>query len=291
MGQQLDSKTGSTVSKVDRRPTASAFHWTAGDVPANPLGPRLAVTVERRVIPRLILAHGLRPSLMRAAERLAIPQMVDAFAQMVMSPDESASIQFCETLLAQGAPAELLYAELLGPTARRLGRLWDCDARSLFDVAQGLSQLQYLVATFADKFRGSGAPPTCGRRALLMPYPGDEHTFGLSMVQQHFIKDGWQLWSDHPSTIEAVGDLVRAVNFDLVGFSIARLSEPRRVATAIRLIRSASCNPDLAIMAGGAALIDQPALVAIIGADATALDGRRAVRHMAAYRPKLAVAG
>jgi MerR family transcriptional regulator, light-induced transcriptional regulator len=48
------------------------------------------------------------------------------------------------------------------------------------------------------------------------------------------------------------------------------------IATLIRLVRRESCNPGIGVMVGGRVVAEKPELTALVGADATATDGRQA---------------
>ena len=66
----------------------------------------------------------------------------------------------------------------------------------------------------------SGIALPTGRRVLLLPGPGEQHTFGLSMVAEFFRRSGWEVvGGTGPESL----DPVRAVRdewFDVVGISV-----------------------------------------------------------------------
>lgn len=181
------------------------------------------------------------------------------------------------SLQRAGVPPELIYDELLIPIARDLGRKWEEDECDFVDVTNGVWQLQNAQRALSPAFRGRGSASVSGPHVALMPLPGEQHTFGVTIVADHFARAGWQTWCGRVSSAEQAAALVQDRHFDLVGLSVAC---DEHIAVAERLIaqlRQRSLNPQMAIMVGGSRLLDDPALARRIGADGTAATGRQAV--------------
>lgn len=70
--------------------------------------------------------------------------------------------------------------------------------------------------------------------------------------------------------------MVRDDWFDVVGLSIGNDRSLKGAKKQIADLRAASLNPNLAILVGGAVLLENPDLAKEIGADATTADGRDA---------------
>jgi hypothetical protein len=64
--------------------------------------------------------------------------------------------------------------------------------------------------------------------------------------------------------------------FGVAGFSLSCDDHLSALAVLIRDIRRASRNPGIGILVGGPLFLDNPSLVTLVGADATASDGRQA---------------
>jgi methanogenic corrinoid protein MtbC1 len=112
---------------------------------------------------------------------------------------------------------------------------------------------------------------------MLMPLPGEQHTFGLSMLSDFFTRAGWHTWSGTVADAGELNAMVRGDWIDLIGFSLshdALLDDARRHIAAIR---RASRNPAVVIMVGGLPFAEDAGLALEIGADGTALDGAQAV--------------
>ena len=65
--------------------------------------------------------------------------------------------------------------------------------------------------------------------------------------------------------------------YAVVGFSVGSVVRLDALAEAIRKVRRLSRNRAIGVMVGGPVFLERPELVAMIGADATATDGRQAV--------------
>lgn len=244
---------------------------------------KLSRLIEDDIIPRLLLANRVRQpatATNKVAKQSLLSRHVGEFSDLVVQADASVSFSYFDAMLENGAAIEDLYIELLAPTARRLGELWDKDINDFFDVTRGLSHLQQIVRQHSAAFDNDIGQPIRTGRVLLMTLPGEQHTLGITIVDEFFRRDGWQVWSDPPASIDHVVDIVSDQWLDVVGFSISRTARVSELTAAIRLIRQSSFNPKLTVLVGGKPFIDQPDLVGTVGADATAIDGRHAVQQV-----------
>jgi methanogenic corrinoid protein MtbC1 len=118
--------------------------------------------------------------------------------------------------------------------------------------------------------------PSDGRRVLLMPAPGEQHTFGLTIVADFFRRAGWQVVGGvGDSSLDPVA-LVRVEWFDVLGISCGAHGRLDWLKTGIGAVRQASRNKAIGVMVGGPIFTETPSLAADVGADATAVDGRQA---------------
>lgn len=268
-------------------PSASHPRWTRS-LQGNPTDTkrvarpglaRLTQAVETEIVPRLLLAGRITPP--TATGLIAAPAdsvQVVALTKLVLASDPAAASAFVEALHADGQPLESLYLDLLTPTARRLGRMWDDDTASFADVTLALQQLRGVLRDFSAEF----APPVPAsrgprRRVLLVPVPGETHGFGLAMVADFFRRAGWDVASGPVASRTELTGMVGRETFAILGFSVGCDDSLDALATAIRAVRRASCNRAIGIMVGGPVFIDHPELAALVGADATAADGRQAI--------------
>lgn len=241
--------------------------------------------VANTVVPRLLLGSRTESETQASALRTLTPvtlEHVGEFAELVISRDIIESTRYFEAMRANGATVEVLFQDLLAPVARRLGELWDEDINDFIDVTRGVAQLQQIVRDYSVAFHSEARQPIANRRALLMPMPGEQHNFGIAVVGEHFRRAGWHVWGGPPHSLEDVLELVGGQWFDVIGLSVSRLDNTLQLSADIARIRQRSLNRTALVQIGGKPFTDNPALVASVGADATAIDGRQAVLQISA---------
>ncbi len=237
---------------------------------------RLTRTGALGVIPRLLVAPQA-PGAPAVAGRVVSAEHVADLVGVVLSRGEPEAVAFVAAMHDQGAAAESLYLDLLAPAARRLGEMWEDDTCDFTDVTIGLWRLQNTMRELSPSFLRAADTRTNGSRVLLVPLPGEDHTFGLSMVYEFFRRAGWNAWSGPVESSADLRGLVRREWVEVIGFSLACDEKLDAVRTEIRSVRRASMNPGLAVLVGGPGFTANPSLAAEVGADGTATDGRQAV--------------
>jgi methanogenic corrinoid protein MtbC1 len=239
---------------------------------------RLVQTIEHDIIPRLVRAHpqaaGSGADLV--PDRRPLDADVESFSALVMARDDAGISAFISTLRARGTSVETLFVDLLAPAARYLGALWEDDRCHFADVTVGLGRLQQIMRGLSSAFGTEIEPPVGGRRALLLPSPGDQHTFGLSMVAEFFARAGWEVAGLIDPMPALVQDKVHNEWFDLVGISAGSSTRLDGLQACIASVRRHSHNRSVAVMVGGPLFALNPELVVTVGADGTCSDARHA---------------
>ena len=236
----------------------------------------LTRTVELDVIPRLLIAHPA-PAVPAASGLLVTAAHVVDLVALVLSRGKLEAAAFVEGMHDQGALPESLYLDLLAPAARRLDEMWDDDVCDFTEVTVGLWRLQNMMRELSPFFQRSAASRPDAPRALLVLLPGEDHTFGLSMVHEFFRRAGWDAWSGPVASSADLRGMVRREWVEVIGFSLACDEKLDAVRAEIRSVRRASKNPGLGVLVGGPGFTANPSLSAEVGADGTATDGRQAV--------------
>ena len=239
----------------------------------------LSRTIEQEIVPRLVLARRAAPAQPVQPPPGTAPVQAgeaDALAQLAIAHDPAGARSFVEAVLARGTVLETLYLDLLAPAARRLGEMWSDDQCDFTQVTTGLWCLHHLL-----RETGNDPPDPLlrrenDRRILLVPVPGEQHTFGLAMVATMFRRAGWTVWSEPLASSNDLVGIVRSEWFSVIGLSLSCTSRLEALATNIRRVRRASRNPAVGILVGGPVFVERPELVVMVGADATAVDGRQA---------------
>jgi methanogenic corrinoid protein MtbC1 len=180
---------------------------------------------------------------------------------------------------SRGVGLETLLLDVLAPAARRLGDLWMQDACSFVEVTDGLGHLHEVLHALDPGGRPPTAPVAGGSRIILASCPGEQHTFGLAVVAGLFRHAGWQVRQEHGMSDAVVVQAVRRDWFDVVGLSASCEDRLDALAGTIRKVRRGSRNRAVRFLVGGNVFACRPELAALVGADATAFDGRQAVHQ------------
>ncbi|MDX2219664.1 MAG: cobalamin B12-binding domain-containing protein [Burkholderiales bacterium] len=239
----------------------------------------LASTIEGEIIPRLLLTHQAPWGRVGPPGNLRKPDSEDIidFCASVLRDDGSASM-YLESWVLDGATFEYICTELLAPAARHFGDLWLNDLLDFTDVTIGTWRLQQLMRDMSIAIPAEAGLEDPRKRILLSTTPGEQHSFGLSMVAEFFRRDAWEVTllakADEESLVHAMRDEWYAV----VGLSLSAEQRIPELRKAIASMRAGARNRDMPIFVGGRVFTETPALAFELGADAVAVDAEDAVR-------------
>lgn len=185
---------------------------------------QLATTIESAIIPRLLVNHGVVPEARDHKDGPAGEidgRSIEAFAHSLISQDNSEGYDFVEDFLNRGVPMERVLLELMAPAARLMGEMWTADKCSFIDVTLGLSRIQQMLRQFRHVSDGQRVAAENKGRALLVPAPGEQHTFGLRVVEEFLLRDGWEVRSNLRASHAEMVQLVSEDDYDFIGFSLS----------------------------------------------------------------------
>ncbi len=238
----------------------------------------LGDVIAGEVLPRLMLRHrngSSRKGRWSTDPAAALSSKLADFADLVVRHETDVAEAYVKYLLRRGLDLQTVLLQLLAPTARRLGQLWEADAIDFVDVTIGMSRLQTLIHRLTLPL----APPADrpDRRLLLVPAPGEQHTFGLVMTSELFRREGWRVHGTASMEPRELTSLISSEWFDIIGFSLSceRLLEP--LSSFIQVARRTSKNKSVRVMVGGGVFAQDAARLACVGADLIALDAREAL--------------
>jgi methanogenic corrinoid protein MtbC1 len=240
---------------------------------------RLSRTIETEIIPRLLLAHLPRADEHAEGGTLELTyREVGEFTRVVLECEMPGVLAHLEALRARGHALEALFLHLFAPTARLLGDMWRDDLCTFTDVTIGLSRLQQALRELSPSFEAEARPQQRGR-ILLAPMPGDQHSFGLSMLETFFRRGGWDVCGGAVHSRTELAAIARDEWLDAIGLSLANEVLYSRLRPLIRALRKASRNPSLFVMVGGPYFNDHPDRALDAGADTGAADAPDALRR------------
>lgn len=175
-----------------------------------------------------------------------------------------------------GADIAELYLDVLQPSLREVGRLWQANEMTVADehMATAISQM-VMARLYADMTVGA----TTGARSVVAACAGTErHDVGLRMVCDLLERAGWDvtyLGSSVPN--DALVKFVREWRPDTVALSATIAPHLAQLRAVISTIRETMGSDAPCIVVGGRPFMDDPALAKRIGADDTAADAVKAV--------------
>lgn len=249
------------------------------------LGPITGANADSEVALADIVARTIVPELLMRNKNLLITQSDDAahpteadvlkLSSLILGPDNSDALEYIYSLRERGLTLDNLYLELLEPTARHLGDLWNIDKIDFFAVTLGVGRLQRIVHHFTDLDKLK--PYDEKRRALLLVPPGEDHNFGAQIVQRFLRAAGWSVMTLDGGESARAADLVSREWIVVVGLSIIADIQIDELRHLIKSIRSRSLNPHIGIIIGGPIVVTHPELVSAVGADGTARNAPAAV--------------
>ena len=239
----------------------------------------LARAVESEIIPRLVQAYGAADAPARPSLSLIRDEDVEHLTRLVLHAEDTALHEAVAGLRQKGVSVQSIFLDLLTPVARKLGEHWNCDVCSFTEVTVAMGRLQQLLRANSAAF-GLGGRINEGqepqKRVLLLPSPGEQHTFGLSVVAEFFYRAGWDVSTSFIQPTGSLSALVERQWFDVVGLSLGNVGQIGRLDDCVRQIRRASMNPQILTIVGGAAFMLEPDLAERVSADAVIIDAETA---------------
>jgi methanogenic corrinoid protein MtbC1 len=235
--------------------------------------------IETEIIPRLLLSHLANPEEPGALSPVLSPADVRDFTRIVLEDEFALSLSYVVEVRAKGHAIEAIFLDLLAPTARLLGDMWASDLCSFPDVTIGLSRLQQVLRELSPTFESEAGGPKVQGRILLAAAPGEQHSFGLSMLEAFFRRAGWDVCEGGTQSREELIRLARADWFDAIGLSMSSDVLYESVKEFIPALRAASKNPSVLMMVGGRFFVDHPDHAILVGADVSASDAPDALRR------------
>ena len=239
----------------------------------------LLTLVQAEIIPRLMSAHRDSRQTSLSANNISRNEII-AFTQALLAQDVAAANVIVAELREDGCTIDAIYLQLLAPSARYLGELWEADTCNFSEVTLCLWRIQTMLYDLSPAFQSDAAQRASApieRRILIANLPGHQHTLGVSMLSEFFRREGWVTLTIPSPQPREIQDSLSMDWFDVLALSAGTDREIDDLQKTVQAARKTSRNPRLAIMVGGALLLRRPELVSIVGADGTANDANSAL--------------
>ncbi len=246
----------------------------------------LRSTIQRDIIPRLLLAHAVPLGGDGAGGLLAWPVSavdilgcVESTADCAVEQDRTGVRECLDQALLWGLPIEQVYIQILGGAAGALGDRWGRDTLDFVRVAIAMGVLQASLREFAQDHQHEAAGLSSSRRILLLPTPGESHSFGSSVVAEVFRHRGWNVDSEFNLGCHEISAILRSEWFDVVGLSLGSERNLQQLSETIRQIHRHSRNRRVGILVGGPVFAKHPEWLTCCGGDAFGSDASHAVEQ------------
>lgn len=242
-------------------------------------GDSVNTIIEGEIIPRLLMAHssGEKHGAKGKHARPISHEDAMRFATMPLQLEAASLLEEVNGFIADGVSVETVCLDLLAPSARKLGEMWESDECDFLDVTMGLWRLQEVMREIAARSPNERAYLNSPRSALFSPMPGDNHNFGALMIEEVFARAGWQSEALVKPERRELLDRLSRQPFDLVGLTLTRDCPTAALANLIKAMRKVSANPDIIVFVGGRMVNENPMLVRDVGADGTGADALAAL--------------
>lgn len=191
---------------------------------------------------------------------------VEEFVQLLLDEHDNGCEDFAFRQAASGADPQRMAADYLGPAARLIGDFWRMDICDFMQVTVCMSRIQRLFWRLVEEY-----PPTRETRAgcsiLLSPVPGEQHSFGQSVVEDAFRRQGWHVDSCSFDEEDDLHAFAENNEYQIIGLSISGEPFVPMMAATILKLRRRSRNAGVSIMIGGSLVAIQPDAARGAGAD------------------------
>jgi len=204
-------------------------------------------------------------------------QKIVDFVALLLDEESDACIVVVDELVAETGDPQFVAETLFEPAARLIGENWCSDECDFMKVTIALSRMQRLFRHLVSDF----PPPVrtdISRCALLAPAPGEQHLFGLSVVDDAFRRAGWEVDCCGFGEDSEVMRLASVNHYQIIGVSVSVDRHVPDIVAIIQKLRTRSLNRSVIIMAGGSMVMRSPERAADAGFDMLAVDAQSAVR-------------
>jgi methanogenic corrinoid protein MtbC1 len=195
-------------------------------------------------------------------------------AEEAVAGDAAAVTHIFMALSHHGWGDGRLALALAEPVAQLLGKWWEADRCSFWDVTLGVGCL----ASALRELSGSHPARSAAGRRVLVGGPDDQqHTLGTAIVSGFLRRAGWSVDLGGPLGAESMAKRCGRTDYDLIALSVCRPEEVAGTAHLIQRIRDV-VGTGVPILVGGWPLMENPEARARLRADGWASDAPGGLR-------------
>lgn len=244
-----------------------------------------ASVIENVIVPRLLMGH-VQNKPERKPE-IIHESAVSDFIKLTMNEDPDMATGYVRNMLESGVSFQNVLLKLLAPAARELGARWEHDTTSFLEVTLGVARMHRILREFDGVPASMWSQAGAGHHGMLLPTPGEHHTFGLRLVQEFLLRESWSVTNCLIEQEVELEKLVANQYFCFAGLSLSGETLIDSLMSAIRTIRKKSKNRSIKIIVGGHLFAERPELVKRCGADACGSDALSSVEIVNSWASEL----
>jgi MerR family transcriptional regulator, light-induced transcriptional regulator len=233
-------------------------------------------SLAREVISRLAEEKsGAADPAQSVGRTLIMPQMVDAFCEVILGHDPAAPLRFLEEVLAPRVAKRNDLYEYIACASRELGEKWEADKVSYLQVTVAAGKLYALVRSVGSNGAETAHAGDRSKNALFASVPGEQHTLGVTIAAEVFRNAGWDIALMIDQSHEALIDRAAAIQPPVMGLSISNSNGLDRLARLVVSMRLTLPDTVIAVAAGPD--IDKDVLRNVVDLDFFLTDAESAV--------------
>ncbi|MCX7304282.1 MAG: cobalamin B12-binding domain-containing protein [Hyphomicrobiales bacterium] len=203
-------------------------------------------------------------------------ERIAEFVELLFDEESDGCQERMEQAFHETGDTQKVVDLLLEPAARIIGENWCADECDFLKVTIAMSRMQRLFRRMACEHPPASIPDL-SRCALLTPAPGEQHTFGLSVVDDAFRRAGWEVDCCGCDEEAEMFRLVGLNNYQILGVSVSVERLLPDLAAISRKLRARSRNKSIVLIAGGSMVMQNPQGAIDAGFDLLAVDAVSAV--------------
>jgi MerR family transcriptional regulator, light-induced transcriptional regulator len=203
----------------------------------------------------------------------------ESYLSAVRAGDRRRAFAAVDEARESGMTVARIYLEVLQPTLREIGRLWQQNEISVADEHLATAITQAAMARLYEQV--FVWQPRTGHTLIAACADVERHEIGLRMLCDLLELEGWETtYLGAMVPVESLVAMVRKRRPTAVALSIAMAPHLPRLRTMIQAIRETMGDAQPLIVVGGRPFLDDPELATRLGADFTAPDASAAVEML-----------
>ena len=214
----------------------------------------------REVIERLAARAPQSPETAKFPKQAELERL----SRALIDENPEAGANMIREIRAEGTSVEAVYLNYLAGAARMLGKWWDEDEVSFYEVTIGTSRMYAIMRSLQHLF--APAKLDKSKFAVFASVPDESHTLGVHMAADLFRKEGWDIDLKVGLSHDELVDEIESISPHILGLSAAGEHSIQALARLILSVRIVS--PATLTLVSGAIVEECTDMVAALGVDA-----------------------